>query len=64
MKALDSWLKAKNTTQTAFAKSVGVSQATISDIINGKHNASVKLLKRIAKKTGLTIDRLLSSETH
>lgn len=62
MKALDSWLKSTGTTQTAFAKSIRVSQPTISDLIHGKHDASVKLLKRISKKTGLTVDQLLSVE--
>jgi len=62
MKALDSWLKATNTTQTAFARRVGVSQPTISDIIRGEHFPSVELLKRIAKETGLSLDELVASE--
>lgn len=62
MQALDSYLKATNTTQTEFARRVGVSQPTISDIINKRHSPSVDLLKRIAKETGLSIDELLSPE--
>jgi transcriptional regulator with XRE-family HTH domain len=62
MKALDSYLKSTKTSQAQFAADVGVSQPTISDIIRGKHSPSVKLLKRIAKKTRLSVDKLLSGE--
>lgn len=61
MKALDSYLKTTKTSQTEFARRVGVSQATISDIIRGIHSPSVKLLKRLSKETRLSVDKLLSS---
>jgi transcriptional regulator with XRE-family HTH domain len=63
MKALESYLKSTNTSQTEFARQVGVSQPTISDIIRGEHSPSVKLLKRISKKTRLSLDQLLSDAT-
>jgi len=61
MKALDSYLKSTKTSQAEFARRVGVSQPTISDLIRGQHSPSVDLLKRIAKKTGLSLDQLVSS---
>ena len=63
MQALDSYLKATNTTQAEFARRVGVSQPTISDILRGVHSPSVSLLKRIAHETGLSLDELLTPET-
>jgi transcriptional regulator with XRE-family HTH domain len=60
MKALESHLKSPGTSQAAFARRVGVSQPTISDIIRGKHCPSVKLLQRISKETRLSVDKLLS----
>lgn len=63
MKALESYLESTNTSQTEFARRVGVSQPTISDIIHGKHSPSVKLLKRISEETRLSLDELLSGGT-
>lgn len=62
MKALDSYLKATKTSQAEFARLVGVTQPTISDLIRGVHSPSVDLLKRIAAVTGKSTDELLSSE--
>lgn len=62
MQALDTYLKTTNTTQADFARRLGVSQPTISDIIRGVHSPSVKLLKRISEETGISVDQLLSSE--
>lgn len=60
MKALATYLENTGTSQTEFAKRVGVSQPTISDIIRGVHSPSVDLLKRIAKETRLSVDKLLA----
>lgn len=61
MQALDSYLKSTETTQAEFARRVGVSQPTISDILRGVHSPSVNLLRRIAQETGISIDELLAS---
>jgi len=63
MQALESYLRSTNTTQAEFARRVGVSQPTISDILRGVHSPSVNLLKRIAQETGLSLDQLLAPET-
>jgi transcriptional regulator with XRE-family HTH domain len=63
MQALQSYLEKTRTSQTAFARRVGVSQPTISDIVRGRHSPSVALLKRIAKETRLSVDKLLSGGT-
>jgi transcriptional regulator with XRE-family HTH domain len=62
MKALRTWLKRTETTQTDLARQCGVSQATISDICRGVHLPSATLLKRIVEVTGVSADELLSSE--
>lgn len=63
MKALETYLKTTKTSQTEFARRVGVSQPTISDIIRGQHSPSIPLLKRISKETRLSLDKLLSGGT-
>jgi transcriptional regulator with XRE-family HTH domain len=60
MKALETYRKASGLTQSQLGKRLGVSQATVSDIINGVHSPSIPLLKRIAKETGVSLDELLS----
>jgi len=62
MKALGNWLTRTNTTQTALASKVGVSQPTISQLINGVCSASSDLLKRLSLETGLSIDELLADD--
>lgn len=62
MKALGMYIEQTGTTQTAFARRVGVKQPTISDLINGRRSASTKLLKRISMATGLSVDKLLADD--
>lgn len=62
MKALRSWLESTGTTQTELGRLCGVSQATISDILRGIHMPSARLLKRLVEVTGVSADKLLSSE--
>lgn len=64
MKALGRYLDESDPkiTQSEFGRSVGVSQSAISDIIKGVHAPSLDLLLRISKKTGLTLDELVSSK--
>ena len=62
MKALRNYLERTQTTQSAFAERLGVSQPTVANLVNGVHSASAKLLKRIARETGLSVDELLADE--
>jgi transcriptional regulator with XRE-family HTH domain len=62
MKALAEYLARTKTTQSAFARRVGVSQPTIWNLVNGEHGASSDLLKRISRETGLSFDELLADE--
>jgi transcriptional regulator with XRE-family HTH domain len=61
MDALKSYLEITKTTQADLARRCGVSQPTISDIVNGVHSPSMDLLKRLTKVTGLSADKLLSN---
>lgn len=61
MEALRTYLQSTGTTQSMLAKRCGVSQPTISDIVNGVHSPSLELLKRLTKVTGLSADKLLSN---
>lgn len=63
MKALGEYLVRTGTTQTTLARRVGVSQPTISDLVNGKASASARVLRRISMATGLSVDELLADET-
>lgn len=46
-------------TQADFAKSIGVSQPTVSDWIGGRMLPSVETLIVIARVTGLSLDELV-----
>lgn len=61
MEALRTYLELTETTQSELARRVGVSQPTISDIINGVHSPSMELLKRLTKVTGLSADKLIAN---
>jgi transcriptional regulator with XRE-family HTH domain len=60
MQALRSYLDRTNTTQSAFAKRVGVSQATVANWVNGVHSASAEQLRNIAREAGCSVDELLA----
>ena len=62
LKALGAYLDKGGITQMTFAQRVGVSQSVVSDIIHGKHSPSLDLLVRIAKETGLSLDKLVASK--
>lgn len=61
MQALKSYRERRKISQAELARLCAVSQPTICDIENGRHLPSVELLKRIAKVTGLSADKLLSN---
>jgi transcriptional regulator with XRE-family HTH domain len=60
MERLKRWLAESNTSQTALAKSLKVSQPTVSDWINGISSPSVGNLRALGEFTGLSLDELLS----
>ena len=56
MNKLDSYLEQARLTNAAFATRVGVSEATISRLRNGKQTASHELIRRIVSETGGQIE--------
>lgn len=60
MKALRDYLDLTDTKQEAFAKRLGVSQATVSDWVNGEHMPSAERLVAISRETGISVDKLLA----
>ena len=61
MQALKSYREKTGMTQAELARRVECSQPTICDIENGNISPSIELLKRLAKVTGLSADKLLSN---
>jgi transcriptional regulator with XRE-family HTH domain len=59
MKRLKGWLDDSDLIQEEFAKSLGVSQATVSDWVNGVTTPTIDKLPDISKKTGLSLEELL-----
>lgn len=54
-------LKEKGIPQKALQEALGVTQATISYIVNGKTNPSLETLQKIAEFLGVPVWRLLTS---
>ena len=48
---LETFIKAKGLTQAEFADALGVSQATVSKIIDGAQNATADIITRIVDQT-------------
>jgi transcriptional regulator with XRE-family HTH domain len=57
---LKTYLTDSKITQAEFATSIGVSQPTVSDWINGETRPSIDNLIIIARLTRLSLDELLS----
>lgn len=53
-------MEQKNIAQVELAKAVGVSEAFMSYVIDGKKMPSVPVLKRIAEKLGVLMDELVA----
>jgi len=53
------WRKKRGLTQAALAKEVGVTQAYLSEIESGKKEASVGVLRDLAKALKVTVDELV-----
>lgn len=60
MERLKRWLAESNTSQSALARAIKVSQPTVSDWINGINSPSVGNLRALGEFTGLSLDELLS----
>lgn len=60
MLKLKTYLAASKITQAEFATSIGVSQPTVSDWINGETRPSIDNLIVISRHTRITVDELLS----
>ena len=56
---LKNLIQSKGFSQWDFAKRVGVSQPTISYLINEERAPSVRLLKKMAKVLNVTMDELV-----
>lgn len=54
-------LKEKGIPQKALQEALGVTQATVSYIVNGKTNPSLETLQKIAEFLGVPVWRLLTS---
>lgn len=59
MERLAKYLEDTKTSQTEFARLIGVSQPTICDWIRGDKSPTTENLKLVALRTGLSIDELL-----
>lgn len=59
MERLARYLEDTNTSQTEFAKSVGVSQPTVSEWLSGEKTPTVGNLAKISRVTRLSTDELL-----
>lgn len=53
------WRRKRGLTQAALAKEVGVTQAYLSEIESGKKEASVGVLRDLAKALKVTVDELV-----
>jgi DNA-binding XRE family transcriptional regulator len=53
------WRKKRGLTQAALAKEVGVTQAYLSEIENGKKEARIGVLKDLAAALKVTVDELV-----
>jgi transcriptional regulator with XRE-family HTH domain len=60
MEKLRTWLTKSDTTQLEFAKSVGVSQPTVSDWLKGVTLPTAANLRTISRLTSIPIDDLLA----
>ena len=59
---LKEWLFKKGKTQKELAESLGVTLATISNIINNRYNASDRLKFKIKNKTGVSLQKIYEKE--
>jgi transcriptional regulator with XRE-family HTH domain len=60
MEALRTYLKDRAITQAEFASQLGVSQPTVSEWINGESFPTVTRLAEISRRTGISVDKLIS----
>jgi len=58
-KVINEYLARRQITQSALASELKIDKGHFSRIISGQRRASVELLKKLAKKTGKTVDELI-----
>jgi transcriptional regulator with XRE-family HTH domain len=61
MKFLAQYLSDKDLSQKAFAQSIGVTQATVSDWKRGVQFPTMKNLRRVSEITGIAVSQLLDA---
>lgn len=62
MHELQSYLEREKLSQVQFAAMLRVSQASVSDWINGENHPTIPRLKKIAKITGISLEKLLADK--
>lgn len=60
LQALQCEMEEQGLTQISLAKRFGMSKSTISEVLNGKKQMSLKLLKHLHKDLGIPADVLLA----
>jgi transcriptional regulator with XRE-family HTH domain len=63
MKALIEYLHISGITQAELARRVGITPVELNRFIQGKREPRVKNLRKIAKATGISIEKLIESVT-
>lgn len=58
MESIRKYLKDEEVSQRQLAASLGISEEHLSRIISRQRGASLSLLRKIAKQTGISIDQL------
>lgn len=59
MQALIDYLNENELTQVSLAKKLGVNQGQLNSWLKGRRSPSAANLKRISKKTGISLERLV-----
>jgi len=58
-KVINDYLAARQISQSKLASELKIDKGHFSRILSGQRPASVQLLKKLAKKTGKTVDELI-----
>jgi len=61
MKALTDYLKANEMTQAELAKRAGMTPIDVNRYVKGKRKPGVSSLKKLAKATGISLQKLVES---
>ena len=58
------WMEQNDVTQFKLAKTLGISQKTISSCLTGKFEPSMKFIKLVLKETGMTFEKAFEKAEH